>query len=678
MAKTKSNRRRGGAKQTGNWSNAEHDARTAKRIASLNKKKRRRHQEHDAEQAQQEESAAPPPSKRQDNDEAKRPRHHEPPRHQVRVTKKSHGRNNHHRLASQVPDDAYKRSHLAHDNYDQIDSSKLRLATVQILRKIDALKERLESWDPVEEAQLKNQSTTQSEDVTSIEYKMKIDAQNRLADRTARQKAHSDYNLLHAAHGVNSSQHRRKANLKKKPRPGPESWKLRGAARPAWEVYDFDTRYVDVHVTAKEEANARARRAKNVFVVCRGRFALEEEEEDDDGNCVDNTNAQNGKDNTQQMFPPPQPQCREYLSLLTQLGSLQLHRKNYSSARKSFLEVIDLEGSQHSNSITNARNQLMNMYLSTNRPSSARKLWTTLQNDGSAWIRYAAALIEYVSWNLLHEEGSTRESAEKMLTQAIRGNVYVAYLLAWPHTFERAMEYTSEVVEGGMCDKKSGSMLEAIEYGCCCYEQEDSGDGEEEDRGMGMWMGTDGSLDWVRSVVLRVLNTNEGGGDLEEGREDGLTRADLLSWETKLNKEEEEYEKERAEKEQLRQERDAGDESDDGNRGEEEEEEDLDVVMYAGMFRTAMDWLQDAGEFLKEPSYDYINVEEDAAEDAMQDEDADQEDVKEDNDKNNEDDNNSNVADGDSGDSDGDGSLGAEDGNDGAASSSDSGSSDSE
>ena len=28
--------------------------------------------------------------------------------------------------------------------------------------------------------------------------------------------------------------------------------------------------------------------------------------------------------------------------------------------------------------------------------------------------------------------------------------------------------------------------------------------------------------------------------------------------------------------------------------------------MYAGMFRTAMDWLQDAGEFLKEPSFDYV------------------------------------------------------------------------
>ena len=29
--------------------------------------------------------------------------------------------------------------------------------------------------------------------------------------------------------------------------------------------------------------------------------------------------------------------------------------------------------------------------------------------------------------------------------------------------------------------------------------------------------------------------------------------------------------------------------------------------MYAGMFRTAMDWLEDAGEFLKIPNNDFVN-----------------------------------------------------------------------
>jgi len=265
---------------------------------------------------------------------------------------------------------------------------------------------------------------------------------------------------------------------------------------------------------------------------------------------------------------------------------------------------------------------MMNLYLTTNRPSSARKLWNMLENDDSAWIRYSAALIEYVSWNLLHEEGSTAQSAERMLARAIRGNVYVAFYLGWPQMFERAMEYTDEVVEGGTLDSASGSMLEAIEYGCCCYSSEQRQHNEngkesvaevnaEEDRGMGMWLGTEGSLDWIRSVVLRVLNESKGDGSggsknsevVGDSTDCVLTRSDLLSWETKLSKEEEDYERERNEKEEwIRCREEEGESAYDD---EEKEGEEPDVVMYAGMFRTAMDWLQDAGEFLKEPSLEY-------------------------------------------------------------------------
>jgi hypothetical protein len=623
MAKTKSNRNRGGAKQRGNWSNAEHDARTAKRVTSMNKKRMRqqqmKQQQQELEREKEERNASNDdnlrPSKKantaqQDNPSSSNS-HHELPLHQIRLMKKKRKSNRDEHPAPTA--NSYKNTHLAHDSHDKLDMAKLRLATAQLQRKVTLLKERLENWDPVEEAKLQLEQHPQS---SAIVQKMQLDAQNSLKDRTARQKAHDEYNLLHAAHGVNSSQHRRKANLRSKPRAGPESWKLRGAARPAHEVYDFDVRYVDVHVVAKEDANAKARRVKNVIRECRGRFAIEEAEEKDDNST------------TKSVFLPPQPYCRQYLSLLTQLGSLQLHRKNYSSARSSFLEAISLEGHQWPHSITNARNQLMTMYMATNRPSSARQLYMSLPSDNSAWIQYPAALIEYVSWNVLHETGSTAQSAERLLTEAIRGNVYVVYLLAWPNMFERAMEYTHEVVESGLLDRKSGSLLEAIEYGCNCYsgnresEEDDAGD----DRGMGLWLSTEGSLDWVRSVVLRVLNDNT---TIEDGS-DGLTKADLLRWESQLNREEEEFELERNAKDtklnEWRAQReesgncdndtgsDKDQEEDDGE--EEEEEEDLDVVMYAGMFRTAMDWLQDAGEFLKEPTFEYItNVKECAMED---------------------------------------------------------------
>ena len=155
--------------------------------------------------------------------------------------------------------------------------------------------------------------------------------------------------------------------------------------------------------------------------------------------------------------------------------------------------------------------------------------------------------------------------------------------------FDKAMEYTADVVEYG--DGNPGSIMEAVEYYGC-------GDMEEEDeRGLAMWLGTEGSMEWVRSFILRVMNSTDNYMDL---------KAILSKWETKLAKEEEYYAQEQ--------------ESDSGNdeQGEEEKEEQPDLLMYSGMFRTAMDWLQDAGEFIKSPTECYIQhiVEENEREDA--------------------------------------------------------------
>ncbi|KAL7526481.1 hypothetical protein ACHAWF_001787, partial [Thalassiosira exigua] len=621
MAKTKSNRRRGGGgggSGGGNWSLADHDARTAKRFASLDKKRRRRERE---EEEEEERAAADrereerrrqtrgqpqqrPPEQDQEGARTKRqrrPPHHEPPVHQLRRLKKRKHRSD---LASQVPEDAYKRTHLAHDDVLHLDATKLRLATAAVQRKVDALRTRLEHWDPVEEARIaKEVRANGGIDESSVEHRMKLDAQHRRWDKDARRKAQSEYYLLHAKHGVNSSAHRRKANLKKKPRPGPESWKLRGAARPAREVYDFDVRYVDPHVEALREANEKARRSVNILKLCRGRFALEEGEDDDEdennggdaGSNDDNNNGNDARENNprSEPFPPPQPHCRTYLSLLTQLGSLHLARRNYSSARKSFLEAVELEGASRSHSVTNARVRLMNLYLDGNRPDAARKLWTSLANDEGAWIRYAEALVEYVSWNLLREEGSTERTARNALARAMRGNVYAAYLLGWPATFAKAMEYTEDVTERGAGASPSGTILEAIEYGCPGRSGGGSDDdGGEGDVGMAMWAGTEGSLDWLRSEVLGALNGGEAGGcgddatDDKDGARGARAREALRGWEAKLRREEEEYERAREAREEERAERGDGDGEDDGgdddaHSDDEADDDEPDVAMYA-------------------------------------------------------------------------------------------------
>ena len=264
---------------------------------------------------------------------------------------------------------------------------------------------------------------------------------------------------------------------KKRGRLGPETWKLRGAARPAWEVYDFDTRYVDPYIQEHEEAKDKAKRSRNLFVIYKGQF----------GHVGLSTSTSTSTTSTSTL--PPQPACKNFLSKLVQLGHLCVEAKKFKSAREAFLECIKLEGNDeleydhehHHKNIqiitTNAESQLMRMYMEANRPDSARRLWERFPKDTSVWIRYSASLVEYVSWNLLHEHDSTQTTAEQLLACAIQSNPYCAYYIAFHDTFDNVMEFTNDIEDGETL------LEEAIEY--CSSEQ------------MGSWIGTDGAIQWI-------------------------------------------------------------------------------------------------------------------------------------------------------------------------------------
>merc|ERR1712174_10313 len=117
-----------------------------------------------------------------------------------------------------------------------------------------------------------------------------------------------------------------------------------------------------------QDARTKALRCRNVLILCKGKFGNE-----------------NDKD-------VPQPFCREYLSLLMQLGNLCMHSQQIKNARKYFLDCMELDSSVHP--ITPARCQLMRLYLEANRPDSARRLWERLSpTDPAVWIRYSAVLV---------------------------------------------------------------------------------------------------------------------------------------------------------------------------------------------------------------------------------------------------------------------------------------------
>jgi hypothetical protein len=428
---------------------------------------------------------------------------------------------------------ARRSAFLTRGSKEKKEEGKLRLHIKRIQKQMDNLRERLERWDDVEE--------------------------NRLAKLAIKEEEKRKEDELNPP-------------VKKKGRKGPETWKLKGAARPAWQVYDFDTRYVCPHIKAHEDHKIKTKRLRNIFSIFKGRFGEEADE-------------------------IPQPHCRAFLSLLMQLGNLAMRANQQKTSRKAFLECMELDSEE--NPVTPARCQLMRLYVDANHPGSARRLWEKLPpNDPAVWIRYSAALIEFVSWTHLQEEGSSQESAELLLSRAIRANVFCAYYLAFHDTFNDVMDYVEEIE-----DADEGRPLEeAIEY--CNSEQ------------MGAWQGTEGAVEWVRDVVLKAIHSHsDEDGELE------LSPSDL-EWRGKLAKLKEEYEanaKEAETSDETNDDEDGAigeeeaensdeinedeDEDDDEANGETEESNDSDeedesvvnVAMYAGMFETGMEMLEEAG-----------------------------------------------------------------------------------
>jgi hypothetical protein len=393
---------------------------------------------------------------------------------------------------------------------------------IKVQRQIDALKSRLQSWDPVTERER--------------EEKERQDEQA----KQQQQQQHDDATIT---------------NKKKKGRKGPETWKLRGAAKPAWQVYDFDTRYVDPHMKAHEHAQQKAARSKNIFQLYKGRFGQER---------PTITTAAND-DSVHDAFPP-QPYCRQYLSLLMQLALLCIEANKIKSAVVTLEECVELDGTDQP--ITNARCRLMRLYLQINQPQLARQFLLQHNHcdddDRSVWIRYSAALIDYVSWKILQEDGSSRQVAETMLGQAIQANVYCAYYMAFHEHFTSIMEYTDEIE-----DAPEGTLEEAIEY--CCSEQ------------MSLWSDTDGAIPWIRSFLGRVLFG--GGGEASTIDEALSLRRSDLDWNAKLLQLEAEQHNDTTTTT-----------TGIAKPGDAEQEEQHDTQMYCGMFRTAMEMLEESGE----------------------------------------------------------------------------------
>lgn len=273
-----------------------------------------------------------------------------------------------------------------------------------------------------------------------------------------------------------------------------------------------------------------------------------------------------------------------------QLGHLGFEAKKFKTAREAWLECIELEGDDP---ITTARESLMRMYLDLKRYDGAFRLGERLTDDWSVCIRFSVAVVA---------AKENKPEAEKYIVRAIQANPFCAYYLAFYDTFNGVMEYTEELEEAE--DEPQSSLEEAIEY--CCSNH------------AAMWLDSKANVT-LRNILVRAAQGNHSElspSDLEWNQR--LTKIEVeserLAQVAALKAEEDESSNDEQEKDddsqedghsqgdRERREEDSEDGSRDDSQQEDEsedgseEKEKIDVRMYAGMFRTAMEMLQESGQ----------------------------------------------------------------------------------
>ena len=439
---------------------------------------------------------------------------------------------------------------LTHETQEKKDAMKLKLHIEHSKRQLQTLHQRLRNWDPQEEA---------------IKYQKALE-----------EAAKAEQEALQS---VDEKKRRRRR------RKGPETWKLRGAARPAHEVYDFDTRYVDPHIKAHEQAQAKARRSLNLLVMGKGHFGSPTLSSQIPSLVCRPDSSSSVTSETMDVDPSLDLR-RDYLSLKMQLGHLSQQAKHFKTARECFLECIDLEGSgaDDDNFVTTAREDLMKLYMHLGRHKAALRLGEQLVTKSNfvntpVWILYSLALVSFLLQK--NETGQKEATDEKddmirndctkrYMQMAIKSNPFCAYYLAFYDTFASVMEYTDDVHDAE--EGPQTSFEEAIEY---CS----SGQAE-------LWCKSEAN-EVLRTLLVQAKQTKIA------TNEEALSSEDV-GWEEKLSRIEEHYD---ALDNTKAEEMDGEDGDGHGDAPDSDAALDqLDVRMYAGMFRTAIEMIESAGQ----------------------------------------------------------------------------------
>ncbi|KAG2787485.1 hypothetical protein JG687_00006949 [Phytophthora cactorum] len=234
-----------------------------------------------------------------------------------------------------------------------------------------------------------------------------------------------------------------KAPARKGPKP-PSEWKLKGAARPAALL---------------------AKIAAGELDECGNEFPKPVETFDLYEKMLKEGKMAEHKD------------TKEYISLLKQLAGACCEAGMPDRGIKNYELCMSLDKTDSFHS----REGLACALVDEGRGAEARALIEEHKDENSAVLAYCQVIIEYVSWEVLEEEGSSEEVVQKAFRKAFALNPFMAVVIAYHETFFQVMEYVDEIK-----DPKRGSIEEAFVY---------------VSQNISVWMDTVGAYQWIEKEL---------------------------------------------------------------------------------------------------------------------------------------------------------------------------------
>ncbi|KAE9328715.1 hypothetical protein PF008_g16111 [Phytophthora fragariae] len=168
---------------------------------------------------------------------------------------------------------------------------------------------------------------------------------------------------------------------------------------------------------------------------------------------------------------------KEYISLLKQLAAACCEAGMPDRGIKNYELCMSLDKTDSFHS----REGLACALVDEGRGAEARVLIDEHKDEQSAVLAYCQVIIEYVSWEVLEEEGSSEEVVQAAFRKAFALNPFMAVVIAYHETFFQVMEYVGEIK-----DAMRGSIEEAFVYAS---------------QNIGVWMDTVGAYQWIEKEL---------------------------------------------------------------------------------------------------------------------------------------------------------------------------------